>query len=161
MSRVSIVVVALVVAVVVGASLLAGCGGSDEGAATENPAATAAATGSPVAEDAPTGTWTTVTTLKATDPANAIGILVSEEFAVRGDVRVVLKASDGGEADGVVGTIMPASAEITVDAAAEGEPVTVAKAAPKQVIAGLDGTYVFVVSVSTGTAWTVDIQTRQ
>jgi hypothetical protein len=36
----------------------------------------------------------------------------------------------------------------------------VAAAAPKQVIGGLDGTYVLVVSVSVGDAWSVAIQTK-
>jgi len=161
MSRKSIVVVALVVL----ASALAGCGGSDEGAAAAEtsaaPAAPVSPAESPTVEDAGAGAWTTLTTLTSTDPANAIGVLVSEEFTVSGEVRVVLETSGGDDMDGVVGLIMPASAEVTVDAAAEGEPVTLAAAAPKQVVSGLDGACVLVVSVSTGTDWSVAIQTRQ
>jgi hypothetical protein len=158
MSRLSIVVVALVV---LASSVLAACGSSDEGAATETPVATVAPAESAAAEAAPAGTWTTLTTLTSTDPANEIGVLVSGEFTASGDVRVVLDVAGGDELSGVVGTIIPAGAEVSVDAATEGESVTVAAAAPKQVIRGLDGTYVLVVSVSTGEQWSLAIQTKQ
>jgi len=161
MSRMSIGVVALAIS----ALALFGCGGADEGTATESPgggtpSAGSPAAESPVAEATTSGAWTTLTTLSSTDPVNETGLLVSEEFTAAGEVRVVLDMPGGEELSGVVGTLIPAGAEVTVDAASEGEPVTVAAAAPKQVISGLDGAYVLVVSVSTGDAWSVDIQTK-
>jgi hypothetical protein len=149
-----------VAAVAISALALFGCGSTDEGAATESPATGAPAAESPAAEASSSVGWTTATTLNSTDPASEIGLLVSEEFAAAGDVRIVLDMSGAGELAGVVGTLIPAGAEVTVDAASEGEPVTVAAAAPKQVISGLDGRYVLVVSVSTGDAWSLDIQTK-
>ncbi len=148
------------VALAISALALFGCGGADEGSATEPPAGGAPVAESPAAEATSSGAWTTLTTLRSTDPANETGLLVSEEFTAAGDVRIVLDTSGAGELAGVVGTLLPADAAVTVDAASEGEPVTVAAGAPKQVIAGLDGTYVLVVSVSAGDAWSVAIQTK-
>lgn len=152
-------------AVAISALALFGCGGSGEGNATESPtgespAGEALVAESPAAEATSSGAWTTLTTLSSTDPANETGLLVSEEFTAAGEVRVVLDVPGGEEFSGVVGTLIPAGAEVTVDAASEGELVTVAAADPKQVISGLDGAYVLVVSVSTGDAWSLDIQTK-
>ncbi len=122
-----------------------------------DPSTTQAATG-----DA----WTTIITLSSSDPAwkGMEGLLVSEQFTVTGEVRLVLDMPDAGELDGVIVGIVPADKATDVmaiiDAVREGVVVTLRGAAPTKVVPGLDGTYVLMNSVPTSKAWSVDLQTR-
>ena len=172
---------------------IVGCGGSGDGVtevtqATETSTTQAAetsttqATGTPTTQapetptteatetpttQAPTGdAWTTIVTLSSNDPAwkGMEGILVSEEFTVTGEVRVVLDMPDAGELDGVIVGIISADKATDVmaliDAVREGVVVTLRGAAPTKEVPGLDGTYVLVNSIPTSKAWSVDLQTR-
>lgn len=139
---------------------LIGCGGSDEGAATEPAATTSPAAESPAEEEAPSGQWTTVATLSSTDPTDDIGALVSEQFTTSDEIRLVLDMPEGGDIDGVVGAVIPADEDVSIESVAQGEAVTLPASVPEQVISGLDGAYVFVVTVPTTKAWSVEIQTR-
>jgi hypothetical protein len=184
---ISLAAVALVILTIVG------CGGSGDGVtevtqatdtsttqaaetpttqATETPTTQATAPSTTQAPEtpttqAPTGdTWTTIVTLSSSDPAwkGMEGILVSKQFAVTGEVRVVLDMPDAGELDGVIVGIVPADRATDVlaliDAVREGVVVTLRGAAPTKVVPGLDGTYVLVNSIPTSKAWSVDLQTR-
>lgn len=134
---------------------LIGCGSADDGTATQSPAATTPAAESPAAE-----TWTTVTTLSSTDPTNDMGLLVSEEFTASGDVQLVLDMPEGEETDGVIAAFLPADEPITVEAGAQAESVALPVGLPPQVVSGLDGSYVLLVTPSTTKAWSVEIQTK-
>jgi len=147
----------VVVAVI--ALTLIGCGGSDEGGATQSPAATTPAAESPAAES-PAATWTTVATLRSTDPANDMGLHVSEEFAVSGDAQLVLDMPEGEEVEGVIAAFLPAGEPITVEAGANAESAALAVGLPTQVVSGLDGSYVLLVTPSTTKAWSVEVQTQ-
>jgi ABC-type glycerol-3-phosphate transport system substrate-binding protein len=149
------------------ALLLTGCGGStgaggDEAPASESPAAeaTETATATPSVDG-----WTTVTTLSSDDPQAMEGILISEPFDAEGKVKLVLDMPDGGDADGVLGVIIPAGTaadpSAIIDAIPDGASVTMIPSAPTEVVSVPDGTCVFVNSVPGKKAWTLEIQTRQ
>ena len=140
--------------VVILALALVGCGGSDGDSAAESPAAT-----TPAAESSSTE-WTTVTTLTSTDPTNDMDLHVSEEFTVSGDVQLVLDMPDGGDVDGVIAAFLPAGEPITVEAGAKAESAALAGALPTQIVTGLDGDYVLLVTPSTDKAWSVEVQTQ-
>jgi len=139
---------------------LVGCGGSDGGTADESPAAT-----TPPAESSPSESpeseWTTVASLSSTDPTNDMDLHVSEEFTVSGDVQLVLDMPDAGDTDGVIAAFLPAGEPITVEAGAKAESASLVGALPAQVVSGLDGDYVLLVTPSTTKAWTVEVQTQQ
>ena len=139
---------------------LAGCGGSDDGAATQSPAATTPAATTPAAES-PAADWTTVTTLSSTDPANEMDLPVSQEFTVSGDVQLVLDMPKGKDYDGVIAAFLPAGEPITIEAATNAESVALAVALSPHVVSGLDGSYVLLVTPSTTKAWSVEVQTQQ
>ena len=139
---------------------LVGCGGSDGGAAEESPAATTPAAESSPAEE-PAAEWTTVATLSSTDPTNDMDLHVSEEFTVSGDAQLVLDMPDGGDTDGVIAAIQKAGEPITVEAGAEAESAALAGAMPTQVVSGLDGSYVLLVTPASTKAWSVEVQTQQ
>lgn len=154
-----------VVAVLVAAALvavLAGCGDSGGGTAAESSAtpATTPAAESPAAESPTSDEWTTAVTIRSSDPLNDMGLLVSDEFTVTGEARFVLDMPDGGDTDGVIAALFPADQEITVAAAAEAETVTLPAAFPEQVVEGLDGTYVVLMTVPTTKDWSLEVQTR-
>jgi hypothetical protein len=155
----------MVLVVVAGLALAAaGCGGSQEAADAETPAATpAAATSAPAS---PAGeTWTTVTTLKSTDPQELEGLLISEPFTVKGTVRLELDMADGGKLDGVIAAIVPADQaedpSAILGALSDAPSVTLIPSAPKKDVADLEGTYVLVNSVPTEKAWSVEIKTKE
>jgi hypothetical protein len=176
---ISLAAVALVILTIVG------CGGSGDGGtevtqatdtsttqATETPTtqatdpSTTQAPETPTTQ-APTGdAWTTIVTLSSSDSAwkGMEGILVSEQFTVTGEVRVVLDMPDAGELDGVIVGIIPADKAtdvMTLIAAIQGGVVvTLRGAAPTKMVPDLDGTYVLVNSIPTSKAWSVDLQTR-
>jgi hypothetical protein len=139
---------------------LVGCGGSDGGAAEESPAATTPAAESPAAET-PDGEWTTVATLTSDDPTNDMGLHVSDEFAVSGDAQLVLEMPDGGDMDGVIAALMVAGEPFTAEAGAQAPSATLAGALPSDVLSGLDGDYVLLVTPTSDKAWTVEVQTQQ
>ncbi|MBN1630952.1 MAG: hypothetical protein JW990_14410 [Thermoleophilia bacterium] len=147
------------------------CGGenTDGGHSTAPPETTAQAastTAAPTTE-ASTGdeSWKTVVTLTsdATPWQDMPGLLVSDPFAVKGKVRVVLDMPDAGELDGVLLAIIPADQlgdPITlIDAIRDGTALTLIPAYPEKEVDGLDGTYVLLNSVPTETPWTVELQT--
>lgn len=138
---------------------IVGCGSSDDGAAGETPAAETSATEAPAGD-----AWTTVATLRSSDPQVIDGILISEPFTATGEVQVVLDMPEAGKTDGVLGVIIPADkatdASAILDAIPGGASLTMIASAPKQVVSGLDGTYVFVNSVPAAKAWSLDLQTR-
>lgn len=143
-------------AVAILALVVIGCGSSGEGSATQSPTVASPATESPT-----TATWTTLTTLRSTDPTNDMGLLVSEEFTVSGDVQLVLDMPEGKETDGVIAAVFPADEPITVEASAKAPSVALPVGVPTQVISGLDGTYVVLLTLGTTKgAWSVEIQTR-
>jgi hypothetical protein len=142
-----------------------GCGGSDDGAADETPAADTTTTEAPAGD-----TWTTVTTLHSDDPQENEGILISEPFTASGDARFVVDMPDAGDVDGVIGTVIPEDQA--------GDPMAILKALkniPEEqnltlmpslggetVVPGLDGSYVLVVNYGPDQkAWSVEIQTQQ
>jgi len=139
---------------------LMGCGGSDDGAAAESPAATTPAAESPAAES-PSGDWTTVATLTSEDPTNDMGLHVSEEFTVSGDAQLVLDMPDGGDMDGVIAALMVAGEPFTAEAGAAAPSATLAGALPSQVLSGLDGSYVLLVTPTSDKAWSVEVQTQE
>ena len=140
---------------------LVGCGGSDGGAAAEeSPAATTPAAESPAAET-PAGEWTTIATLTSDDPTDDMGLHVSDEFTVSGDAQLVLEMPDGGDMDGVIAALMVAGEPITAEAGAQAPSATLAGALPSQVLSGLDGDYVLLVTPTSDKAWTVEVQTQQ
>lgn len=139
---------------------LVGCGGSDDGAVTESPAATTPAAESSVTESL-AAEWTTAVTLTSTDPTNDMGLLVSEEFTVSGDAQLVLEMPKGKDTDGVIAAFLVAGEPITVEAGAKAESVVLAGALPKQVVSGLDGNYVLLVTPTSTKAWSVEVQTQQ
>jgi hypothetical protein len=139
---------------------LVGCGGSDGGAADESPATMSPAAESSPAES-PATEWTTVASLSSTDPTNDMGLHVSEEFTVNGDAQLVLDMPDGGDTDGVIAAFLPAGEPITVEAGAQAESAALAGALPTQVVGGLDGSYVLLVTPASTKAWTVEVQTQQ
>jgi len=137
---------------------LVGCGGSDgsDGAAApESPDVTTPAAESTAAE------WTTVATLSSTDPTNDMDLHVSEEFTVSGDVQLVLDMPDAADTDGVIAAFLTAGEPITVEAGAKAESATLAGALPTQVVSGLDGSYVLLVTPASAKAWSVVVQTQQ
>ena len=142
------------------ALVLVGCGGSDDGAAEESPAATTPAAESPAAES-PAAEWTTIATFSSNDPKNDMGLHISDEFTVSGDVQVVLDMPDGGDFDGLIAAFLKAGEPITVEAGAEAPSATVGGALPSQVVSGLDGDYVLYVVPTGSKAWTVEVQTQQ
>jgi ABC-type glycerol-3-phosphate transport system substrate-binding protein len=152
--------IGLLVVLLVLVVALAGCGGSEDGATTESPAATTPAAESPAAES-PAAEWTTVTTLSSTDPTNEMDLHVSEEFTVSGDAQLVLDMPDGGDTDGVIAALLPAGEPITVEAAGKAESATLVVALPPQVVSGLDGSYVLLVTPASDKAWTVEVQTQE
>lgn len=138
-----------------------GCGSSDDGTATEPTAATESpAVESPAAESPAADGWTTVTTLRSDDPTTDIGALVSEEFTVSGEVRLVLDMPDGEDVEGLVAAILPAGEELTVSLVGESESRPLAVALPEATVDGLDGSYVVLATPSTDKAWSLQIQTR-
>jgi hypothetical protein len=139
---------------------LVGCGGSDGGAAEESPAATTPAAESPAAES-PAGEWTTISTLTSDDPTNDMGLHVGEEFTVTGDAQLVLDMPDGGDMDGVIAALMVAGEPFTAEAGAQAPSATLAGALPSQVLSGLDGSYVLLVTPTSDKAWTVEVQTQE
>ncbi len=139
---------------------LVGCGGSDGGSAAESPDATTPAAESSPAES-PAGEWTTVATLSSTDPTNDMDLHVSDEFTVSGDAQVVLEMPKGGDTDGVIAAFLVAGEPITPEAGAKAESVVLAGALPTQIVSGLDGDYVLLVTSGSTKAWTVEVQTQQ
>lgn len=143
----------------------AGCGGSEEAVDAEPPAESPAATASTSAS--PAGdTWTTVATLKSSDPQKLEGMLISEPFDAAGTVRLELDMPGGGEVDGVIAVIIPAAqagdAGAILGALSDAPSVTLIPSAPSKDVPGLDGTYVLVNSVqTTEKAWSVEISTQQ
>jgi hypothetical protein len=144
---------------------LAGCGGSDDGSAAESPAAATPAAASPAAEspaaESPAAGWTTVATLTSTDATNDMGLHVSEEFTVSGDAQLVLDMPHGGDMDGVIAALLEAGEPITAEAGAAAPSATLAGAFPEQVVSGLDGSYVLLVTPTSGKAWSVEVQTQE
>jgi hypothetical protein len=139
--------------------VLMGCGSSG-GGATESPAATSTAAAESPAAESPDAGWATVATLRSTDPANDLGLLVSDEFTVAGDVQVVLDMPEGEDVEGVIAAFLPAGEPITVEAGAAAESVALAVAMPSQVVSGLDGAYVVLATPSTTREWSLEIQTK-
>ncbi len=151
--------------VVILAAALLGCGSPDDGTATESPAATtptaeASATETPAAESPAADGWTTATTLRSDDPTNEIGALVSQEFTVTGEARLVLDVPGGEDTDGLLASVLPAGEEITIDLIRESESTPLAVVLPEKTITGLDGSYVVMVTPTTDKAWSLEIQTR-
>ncbi len=142
------------------ALVLAGCGGSDDGAGVESPAATTPAAESPAAES-PAGEWTTIATYSSTDPKNELDLHISEAFTVSGDVQLVLDMPDGGDTDGVIASLLPADEPITYETAKEAESATLGAAFPPEVVSVPDGDYVLYVLPVGEKAWTVEVQTQQ
>ncbi len=142
--------------IVVSALALAACGGTDDGGDSQPPDSSTPAAESPAAP-----IWTTVTTLRSTDAPDDLGLMVSQEFTASGDVQLVLDMPEGAETDGVVVAILPAGEPITVQSASTAETVALPVGAPSQVVSGLDGTYVILVTPSATEAWSVDVQTQQ
>lgn len=141
--------------VVVMALVAAGCGGSDEPAAEETPAAEPAT-------EAPAGdTWTTVTTLRSTDPPNNIDLLVSEPFEASGDVQLVLDMPGAGGMDGVISVIIPEADTVELDAVTDGEAVILSGAQKSEIVSGFDGSYMLVVAVPGEKQWAIEVQTQQ
>jgi hypothetical protein len=147
------------------ALLAAGCGGSeeavDEKTPAESPTATTSAPASPAGD-----TWTTVVTLKSSDPQKLEGVLISEPFDVAGTARLELDMPDGGQSDGVIAIIIPAEeaadASAILGAISDAPSVTLIPSAPTKEVTDLDGTYVLVNSVqTTEKAWTLEIKTQQ
>lgn len=137
------------------ALVLAGCGGSDDGAAAESPAAT-----TPAAES-PAGEWTTIATYSSTDPKNELDLHISDAFAVSGDVQLVLDMPGGGDTDGVIASLLPADEPITYETAKEAESATLGAAFPPEVVSVPEGDYVLYVLPIGDKAWTVEVQTQQ
>ncbi len=153
-------------AVAVAILMIVGCGSSED-RPVEMPAAAETAPAEPLGNEAPGGDqWTTVATLRSSDPAwqDMPGILVSEPFTATGEVQVVLNMPDAAATDGVVGVIIPADRANDVRellaAIRDGVAVTMIGAAPVQVFSDLDGHYVFVNSVPAPKAWSLDLQTQ-
>jgi ABC-type glycerol-3-phosphate transport system substrate-binding protein len=141
--------------VVVMALVAAGCGGSDEPAAEETPAAEPAT-------EAPAGdTWTTVTTLRSTDPPNDMGILVSEPFEASGDVQLVLDMPGAGGMDGVISVIIPEAGTVELDAVTAAESIILSGAQESQIVSGFDGAYTLVVAVPAEKEWAIEVQTQE
>jgi hypothetical protein len=160
---------------------LAGCGGSEGAAADGIPATETTATQTTVGETEATQTtatqttatkaptndaWTTVVTLRSSDPfwQDLEGLLISEPFTVSGEVRVVLDMPDAGQVDGVIVAIVPEeeAADVMALLAAIGDAtvLTMIPAAPTKEVTGLDGTYVLVNSVPASKEWSLELQTR-
>lgn len=172
------------------ALVLAGCSGSDGAEetvpATDTTAAPATASSDTTAAPAPVSTdttagglttttapattadgWLTIAKLKSdAAPWQGLeGLLVSESFTVKGDVRVVLDMPGGSELDGVIVAILPEEQATDpmamLEAIDDAVVTTLIPAAPTKTVSGLDGTYVLVNSVGiTTTAWTVEVQVR-
>ena len=154
-------VLAFVVAL---ALTVVGCGSSDEPVSEATPSDTTAASASPDASPA-TASWTTVTTLKSSDPQKIEGILISEPFEVHGTAKLELDMPDGGRLDGVIGVIIPSDkatdSSTILKAITDGVSVTLMPSAATQEVPDLDGTYVLVDSVPTDKTWSVKIMTQK
>lgn len=174
--------IGLVAAMII-ALTIAGCGNSDTGvtvvtAATETSSTQAPATETSTtqaastetsAAEAPTGAdWTTLATLHSSDaPWQGMeGILMSEPFTVTGEAQLVLAMQDAGQFDGVIVAIIPA--DKATDAAAllsairdeDGVIVTLLASVPPEAVSGLDGTYVIFNSTPASKPWSLELQTR-
>ncbi len=146
-------------AIAIAALVIVGCGGSEEPAANETPAA-----------QSPAGdTWTTVTTLHSDDPQEIKGLDISEPFTASGDVRFVVDMPDAGDVDGVLAFVMAedqagdaASIMEALRALPDAQQLTLMPSlGGEAVVPGLDGSYVLVSSVPNEKAWSVEIQTQQ
>jgi len=150
----------VLLAIAVLALAVSGCGGSEEAVDAATPAATASAPASPAGE-----TWTTVATLKSSDPQELEGLLISKPFEVAGTARLELDMPDGGQLDGVIAAIIPAEkaadASSILGVLSDAPSVTLIPSAPVKDVPDLDGTYVLVNSVPTEKAWSVKIKTQQ
>jgi len=113
------------------------------------------------------GEWVTVASLRSDSPPfqDMEGILVSEPFSAKGELRLVLEMPDPGRTDGLLGLIIPAEkatdARAILAAVSDGISVIILGAAPEQIVADLDGTYVFVNSVPASKAWSLEIQAKE
>jgi ABC-type glycerol-3-phosphate transport system substrate-binding protein len=142
----------------------AGCGGSGETADEETPSQSpAAATSAPAS---PAGdAWTTVTTLRSSDPQKLEGVLISEPFDVAGTVKLTLDMPKGGKLDGVIAAIIPAEAAEDASgllgAVTDAPTVTLIPSAPTKEVSDLEGTYVLVNSVPSEKAWSLEVKTQQ
>jgi hypothetical protein len=146
------------------ALLAVGCGGSEEAVSEESPSETPAATTSAPASPAAEA-WTTVTTLKSSDPQKLEGVLISEPFDVAGTARLELDMPDGGRLDGVIAVIIPAEkatdAGTILGAISGGASVTLMPSRPMQEVPDLEGAYVLVNSVPADKAWSLEIKTQR
>ena len=76
------------------------------------------------------------------------------------DVRLVLDMPDGGATEGVIAAFLVAGESITAQAGAKAESVALPGALPEQVVSGLDGGYVLLVTPGSSKAWSVEVQTQ-
>ena len=107
------------------------------------------------------GSWQTITSLSASDPQTDAG-LISEPFTSAGKLKLVLDMPQGDTLDGVLGTIIPASAAGDPSSAIlDGETVSLNKTLNTQEVSGLSGSYVLVVPMAGLKAWTIEIQAPQ
>ncbi len=143
----------------------AGCGAAEEAVDAESPAGSPAASASATA--GPTDkAWTTVATLKSSDPQKFEGMLISKPFKSAGTIRLKLIMPGGGKTDGVLAAIFPAAKakdpSTILGALSDAHSVTLIPSAPSMVIQDLEGTYVLVNSVrTTEKAWAIKIDTKR
>ncbi len=169
MRRVSVGLAVAVVAMIMGLGL-ASCGGTvtdtETGApAPESPAAEVPAEETPAAEspseETSDGAWTTILTLKSTDPKDDMGFLVSEDFTVDGDVRLVLDMPGAKKLDAVIFAFMPAGEPITVKSGSEAASIVLGGPLLSDVKSGLSGDFMLLATTGVKKRWSVEVQTKQ
>ncbi len=158
---------------------LAGCGGgqSTPQADSETPAAGSPAQTGADAEpesneaeaesiEAAPGEWSTVVTLKSTDPSEVEGLLLSEPFTADGTIRLVLDMPGGASTDGVILAIVDADKTDPLEilgVIADSESATLLaqpEALASKEISGLKGSFRVLNSVPADKPWSVEVQVQ-
>ena len=110
--------------------------------------------------------WTTVATLRSSDPPDAAGRVASRPFMTSNRVRFVLDTPGAAPADGVAGTLVPADQFAALSAfvdemtqVKDRQSVTLGESLETQELSGLNGSYVLVVPAPGPKPWSVEIQT--
>ncbi len=151
---------------------LAGCGGGQSATpeTAETPAAGSTAQtpadAEPESTQAKTGEWTTVVTLKSTDPSEVEGLLLSEPFTANGAVRLVLDMPDGGSVDGVILAIVDADKTDPFEilkVIGDSKSVTLLaqpESLSSEEVSGLEGSFRVLNSVPAEKPWSVEVQVK-
>ncbi len=151
---------------------LAGCGDGQSATpeAAETPAAGSPAQTADDAEpeltEANDGEWSTVVTLKSTDPSEVEGLLLSEPFTANGTIRLVLDMPGGDSTDGVLLAIVDADKTDPLEilgVIGESKASTLV-AQPEELaseeISGLNGSFRVLNSVPADKPWSVEVQVK-